>query len=92
MPNFDPVSVMSASVIYEEKFESLMKNYEAVTTNNEEYKNQNAYLSQQLTESMSPKRRNLISSPSSLGSAQKEQDKRNNPHLVSSSEEDLSED
>ena len=36
LPNFDIVPVMSASMTLEEKFKALMKNYEAMTTNNEE--------------------------------------------------------
>ena len=86
----DPVSFMNVSMTLEVKFEVLMKNYEAMTTYNEEGKNQNAYLRCQLGYSMRQKRKNLVSSSSSLSSAKEEEDERNSPYLVSSSEEEPS--
>ena len=69
---------MSACMTLEEKFEALMrtyedvtKNYDAAMTNNEELKNQNAYLRRQLGHSLKQKRKDIASSPSTPNSAMK---------------------
>jgi len=64
-----------------------MKNYEAVTTNNEQLKNHNAYLSCQLDDVMKHKRKALVGSSSSPGSAKNKKERHSRP-LVSSSEEE----
>jgi len=46
----------------EEKFEALMKNYDAMKTSSEELKNQNGYLRYQLGDSLKQKRKDITSS------------------------------
>ena len=72
----------------EEKFKVIVKKFNATTTNNGELKNQNPYLEHQLAGSMRQKRRNLFSSSSSPICSQQEWAKRNNAHLVWTSEEE----
>ena len=52
----------------EEKFEALMRNYEAIRLQNDEIKGHNEYLKRQLGESMKQKRKELRSSRSSNSS------------------------
>jgi len=53
---------MSASMTLEEKFQTLIKNYNGIRTSNEELNNQNEYLRRQLCESMKQKRKNIVRS------------------------------
>ena len=77
-PNFEPISVMNASMNLEEKFEALMKNCEAIKAKNEELMNQNAHLKRQLGDSTKQKEKALASSHSSSSpdSAKKKKAKR----------------
>ena len=72
----------------EKKFKVVMKNFEATTTNNEELKNQNAYLSRLLAESMKQKRRNLVSASTSPGFDKEAEAQWGDLHLVSTSDKD----
>ena len=74
----------------EEKFETLLKNYEAMRLQNEEIKGQNEYLKKQLGESLKQKRKEVRSSRSSnpSGSDQDGVDYGEYNHLNSSSDEE----
>ena len=76
----------------EEKFETLLKNYEAMRLQNEEIKGQNEYLKKQLGESLKQKRKEVRSSRSSnpSGSDQDGVDYGEYNHLNSSSDDDVS--
>ena len=73
----------------EEKFVALMKNYEAMRLQNEEFKNKNEYLKCQLSETMKQKRKEFRSSWSSNSSEsdQGEENHDESHYLNSSSEE-----
>jgi len=77
-PNFEPISVMNASMNLKEKFEALMKNCEAIKATNEELMNQNAYLKRPLEDSTKQKKKAIASSHSSSppDSAKKKKAKR----------------
>jgi len=57
---------MSDSMILEDKFEALKKNYQSISSSNQELKNQNEYLRLQLGEATKQKKRALVSPSGSI--------------------------
>ena len=81
---------MSTSMTLDEKFEALMKNYEALRLQDKEIKNHNEYLRCQLGESMKQRQKELRI-PRSSNSSESDQEEDNHDeghHLNSSGEED----
>jgi len=81
---------MSTSMTLDEKFEALMKNYEALRLQNKEIKNHNEYLRCELGASMKQRQKELrIPRSSNSSECDQEEDNHDEGHnLNSSSEED----